>query len=58
MASVWDYYRSKFRICCIDNWIIGLYGFIKLGRWMSRFFERKRQQTEPTAIQLRELQQN
>ena len=40
--------------------IIGvtLYGFIKLGRWMSRFFERKRQQTEPTAIQLRELQQN
>ena len=40
--------------------IIGasLYGFIKLGRWMSTFFERERQQAEPNAIQLGEIQQN
>ena len=39
-----------------------LYGFIKLGRWIRTRvltgLERRRQHSEPTIIQLRQLQEN
>ena len=39
-----------------------IYGLIKLGRWIrtkvSTFFNKRREQSEPTALHLRQLQDN
>ena len=39
-----------------------IYGLIKLGRWIktkvSTFFDKRREQAEPTALHLRQLQDN
>ena len=39
-----------------------IYGLIKLGRWIrikvSTFFDKKREQAEPTVLHLRQLQDN
>ena len=39
-----------------------IYGLIKLGRWIrtkvSTFFNKRREQAEPTALHLRQLQDN